>query len=52
MEGLDELPVVEEMLVDNPQICRTRNLSRMFEYVREGLGSHSDGQGTQWDAWE
>ena len=42
---------MEETLVDNPQISRTWNLFGMFEYIREDLGSHSDGQGTQWDAW-
>ena len=42
---------MEETLVDNPQISRTRNLSRMFKYVQEGLESDLDGQGTRWDAW-
>ena len=51
MEWLEELLLIEEMLVENPLISRTRNLSGMFEYVQEDLGSHSDGQGTRWDAW-
>ena len=46
MEWLEELLLIEEMLVENLLISRTRNLSGMFEYVQEGLGSHSDGQGT------
>ena len=46
MEGLEELPLIGETLVENLLISRTQNLSGMFEYVQEGLGSHSDGQGT------
>ena len=51
MEGLEELPLVGKTLVENPLISRTWNLSGMFEYIQEGLGSHSDGQGTWWDSW-
>ena len=46
MKWLGELPLVEEILVVNPQISWTRKLSGMFEYVWEDLGSHLDGQGT------
>ena len=41
MEGLEELPLVGEILVENPLISWTCNLSGMFEYIWEGLGSHS-----------
>ena len=51
MEGLEELLIIGETLVENLLISRTQNLSGMFEYVWEGLGSNSDGQGTQWDTW-
>ena len=46
MEGLEELLLVGKTLVENPLISRTWNLSGMFEYIQEGLGSHLDGQGT------
>ena len=51
MEELEKLLLVGETLVENLLISQTWNPSGMFEYVQEGLGSHSDGQGTQCDAW-